>query len=243
MSGWVKLERSFLESDLWTSEPFTKAQAWIDLFGLANHERRTVWIRGVALTVERGQTARSELSLAKKWIWSRKKVRAFLKTLERLHQIGQQKSNITTLITILNYDKYQGQDTPKGTTEDTPKEHQKNTKGYTNKNDKNYKNDKNIKKEKEKKTKKPVFSPPTIEQTIQFFTENGYTEVSARKAHAFYEDGEWFDSRGNKVMNWKQKMRGVWFKEENRAVNDKHNNFKEKEYVGTPHDQISWMQD
>jgi hypothetical protein len=238
MAGWVKLERAFLESDLWLAEPFTKAQAWIDLFGLANHEDRTVWIRGVEVRVKRGQTARSELSLGKKWKWSRKKVRSFLKMLKREQQIEQQKNNVTSLITIINYDKYQGQDTPNGTPKGTPKEHQKNTKGYTNKNDKNYKNEKN---EKKSIGKNSNFSPPTVEQTIQFFVENGFSETSARKAHAYYHDGDWKDSRGNQVKNWKQKMRGVWFKDENRTTNDKHNNFEEREYVGTPDEEISWL--
>jgi hypothetical protein len=36
-------------------------------------------------------------------------------------------------------------------------------------------------------------------------------------------------------------MRGVWFKDENRTTNDKHNNFEEREYVGTPDEEISWL--
>ena len=29
--GWIKLHRSMFDNDLWTAEPFTKGQAWIDL--------------------------------------------------------------------------------------------------------------------------------------------------------------------------------------------------------------------
>jgi hypothetical protein len=94
----------------------------------------------------------------------------------------------------------------------------------------------------EEKPKNSKFSPPTVEQTIQFFIENGFSESSARKAHAYYQDNEWKDSRNNPVKNWKQKMRGVWFKDENRAGTDKHNGFKEKNYDGTPIEEISWMQ-
>lgn len=50
-----------------------------------------------------------------------------------------------------------------------------------------------------------------------FFEANGYTQESARKAYAYYADGNWRDSKGNPVLNWKQKCRAVWFKPENEA--------------------------
>jgi hypothetical protein len=137
--GWFKLYRRLTESDFWTSEPFTKPQAWVDLIALANHNPGSVWIRGVEINVKRGQTARSELTLASRWKWSRKKVRNFLKWLEKEQQIEQQKSNITSLISIINYNHYQTEGTTNGTAEGTTEEHQKNTKGYTNKNKKNEK--------------------------------------------------------------------------------------------------------
>nr|WP_319396116.1 hypothetical protein [uncultured Desulfobacter sp.] len=111
---------------------------------MANHKPGTVWIRGVEVPVKRGQTARSELTLAKRWKWSRKKVRNFLKWLEKGQQIEQQKSNVTSLICIINYNSYQAEGITSGTSEGTTEEHQKNTKGYTNKNNKNNKNEKNI---------------------------------------------------------------------------------------------------
>ncbi|WP_321493945.1 hypothetical protein [uncultured Desulfobacter sp.] len=142
--GWFKIYRRLAESDFWVSEPFSKPQAWVDLIALANHKPGTVWIRGVEISVNRGQTARSELTLSKRWKWSRKKVRNFLKWLEKEQQIEQQKSNVTSLISIINYDQYQTDGTAERTAEGTTEEHQKNTKGYTNKNDKNNKNEKNI---------------------------------------------------------------------------------------------------
>ena len=167
--GWFKLHRRLTESDFWTSEPFTKPQAWVDLIALANHKPGSVWIRGVEVHVKRGQTARSELTLAKRWKWSRKKIRNFLKWLEKEQQIEQQKSNVTSLISIINYDHYQ--------TEGTAEEHQKNTKGYTNKNEKN-----------EKKYKSAIsilefFSPvingwdkPKVEKTIDGFISTRKTK-------------------------------------------------------------------
>lgn len=66
---------------------------------------------------------------------------------------------------------------------------------------------------KEKKEKE-VFTPPSLDEVKQFFTDNGY--VNADKAWNYYNDGNWKDSKGNQVLNWKQKMRVVWFKDENK---------------------------
>jgi len=59
-----------------------------------------------------------------------------------------------------------------------------------------------------------VFNPPSIDDVIKFFEENGYT--NGDKAWNYYNDGDWKDSNGKQVINWKQKMRIVWFKEENK---------------------------
>ena len=70
---------------------------------------------------------------------------------------------------------------------------------------------------KRKKRIKKKFIPPTLDQVITFFTENGYTQKSAQKAFYYYQEGNppWHDASGKPVKSWKQKMRGVWFKPEN----------------------------
>jgi hypothetical protein len=45
-SGWVRLHRKIENNFLWFLEPFTKAQAWIDLFLNANHSDNKISIRG-----------------------------------------------------------------------------------------------------------------------------------------------------------------------------------------------------
>lgn len=60
------------------------------------------------------------------------------------------------------------------------------------------------------------FTPPTLEMVLTYFEEKGYTEQSAKKAYEYYSVANWKDSKGNQVKNWKQKMQGVWFKDENK---------------------------
>ena len=60
---------------------------------------------------------------------------------------------------------------------------------------------------------------PILEEVIAYFNENNYTTESATKAFNYYHP-EWKDSQGKRVLNWKQKMRGVWFKDENLIKGD-----------------------
>jgi len=70
------------------------------------------------------------------------------------------------------------------------------------------------------KPKKEKFAPPSLDEVDKFFKEHGYT--NADKAWNYYNDGDWKDSKGNPVVNWKQKMRMVWFKDENKPKMDEH---------------------
>ena len=70
---------------------------------------------------------------------------------------------------------------------------------------------------KEKKRKEIVYTP-SIEEVELYFKDNGYTKESAIKAFHYYEENNWKDSRNNQVKNWKQKMQGVWFKDENKVA-------------------------
>jgi len=107
--GWIKLYRSSFENRLYFDEPFTRFQAWIDLLLLANHKDGSFFKRGNIVKVPRGTVARSMKELADRWQWSEAKVSRFIQFLESeyIKQVKAQKSNVTTLITILNYDRYQ----------------------------------------------------------------------------------------------------------------------------------------
>ena len=70
---------------------------------------------------------------------------------------------------------------------------------------------------KEKKIKEIIYSKPSLQEVIDFFEENGFTSLSAIKAYKYYDEADWTDSNGKKVKSWKQKMRGVWFKDENKT--------------------------
>lgn len=114
-TGWIKLHRSSFENRLYFSETFTRWQAWCDLLLLANHKENWFRIRGIKQKVKRGQTGFSIPELGKRWRWSVGKVRRFINELEFDNQIVLQKTNVTTLISIVNYEKFQNNDTANNT--------------------------------------------------------------------------------------------------------------------------------
>ena len=141
MAGWIKLHRQIQDNPLYFSEPFTRSSAWIDLLLLANHKDAYFYKRGVKIDVKVGQVGYDIDSLSKRWRWSRGKAERFLKTLENESQIIRQKNNVTTLISIVNYNEYQsdGKASSKANGKANGQQTVKQT--DTNKNDNNDNND------------------------------------------------------------------------------------------------------
>lgn len=119
MNGWIKLHRQIQDCWLWFDEPFTKAQAWIDLLLLANHRDKKISINGKPIVIHRGEYHTSLYKLAARWKWDKRKVMRFLDVLESDHMLSQKRSFNGTTITIENYGVFQGDGTTDGTTDST----------------------------------------------------------------------------------------------------------------------------
>ncbi len=74
---------------LWLRQPFTYGQAWVDLIGHARYSdgymiyKSEDIFRQINVYLLRGEIGWSERSLAKRWKWSRNKVRRFLSSQEK----------------------------------------------------------------------------------------------------------------------------------------------------------------
>ena len=113
--GWIKIHRDLLDSNFWKlskGEKLSKREAWLEILLLANHSTSKFMNNGIITIVERGQLVRSKGELSKRWNWNRKTTRNFLKKLESTQQITQEISNSTTIITVVNYEKYQNLEVP-----------------------------------------------------------------------------------------------------------------------------------
>lgn len=189
MQGWIKFHRQVCENELYFAERFTKMQAWFDLLLLACHKPQTVFMRGVEIKLKPGELCYSQLSLAKRWGWNFKTVKNFLSSLEKREMLETKTSNVTTVISIRNWSKYQGNGEQNG----DQNGEQKESKTETNKNDKNEKNE---------ERERP--SLPSLETTKAFFREENFRnpEVEAQKFWAFYQARNW-EVSGVLVSDWK----------------------------------------
>lgn len=140
-TGYIKLYRSIKNHWLWKeNRKKTPFEAWVDLMIRACHSDLKEPVGVDFIQVKRGQVLTSQLQLSKEWMWSRKMVTRFLKSLEKDGMIAVECTTKWSMITICNYDSYQGF----GTT----KEQQKNNRGTTEEqqvptynNDSNYNNE------------------------------------------------------------------------------------------------------
>ena len=108
--GWFKYFRSGTENELYFSERFTRWHAWIDLLTLASYSERTVFIRGIRFELSPGDMLESQKTLARRWKWSNRTVVKFLKFLSERDQISIRVHHRISVITIVNWGRYQALD-------------------------------------------------------------------------------------------------------------------------------------
>lgn len=105
--GYFTVQRSFLESEEWLREPFTRGQAWLDLIGRANYEPRETWVGARRVVIPRGTLFTTYSELAKRWRWGKGKTIRFVHELEAAGMCTANSTANGTAITIDNYNKYQ----------------------------------------------------------------------------------------------------------------------------------------
>lgn len=190
--GWVKLYRCIQSNPLWQERPFDRGRAWVDLILIANHKDGYIRVRGNKVTVLRGQVGYSILSLAERWGWSRGKVSRFLNELENdAQQIRQQKKRLTTLITILNYERYQAVDTTERETDSTTDGQQTDT-------------NKNVKTGK-KKISSPAKNPPAGFTLFRDWWMHAFSLIEDdRYIFEAAKDGSCLSSMLKAAADWKE---------------------------------------
>lgn len=57
--------------------------------------------------------------------------------------------------------------------------------------------------------------PPTLKIVQLFFSQNGYND--AEKFFNTYSKNDWYDTKGNKILDWQQKAKDMWFKPDNKT--------------------------
>lgn len=150
--GYIKLYRQITDTPVWADSD--KLKLWLMCLMKATHDKKTQVVGNQIIELKAGQFITGRSALSDEFNRDVKKDRRvdgltlfrWLSLFEKMEMLNIKKTNKYSLITVLNWDKYQGQR--------TSNEHQMNNKRTsdeqqlnTNKNDKNVKNDKNEKKE------------------------------------------------------------------------------------------------
>ena len=216
--GFIMIDRSILEDDMYFSEKFTRMQAYMDLCLLAAFKSRSFYIRGNKVELQPMQVAKSVRDLADRWQWSVNKVRGYLYELEKDDYIDTQKTSVNQIITIKKYIVVNTQnDTQINTQTDTQNDTQTDTPIIKNNNVNNENKDIVIESvvvsneqqtlptpTKEKKRRSSVFVKPTLEECIAYANEKGFN-WDASRFYNYYESNGWRVGR-NPMKNWKAAM-------------------------------------
>ena len=104
-NGWIRLHRSIAYHWIWNSSKHF--QRWVDMLFMASWEKKTIIFNRKTVVLKRGQFVTSSRELQRRWGTNAKGVHMFLSTLVSDGMINCITNNIMTLITIVNYDKYQ----------------------------------------------------------------------------------------------------------------------------------------
>lgn len=195
--GYIKLYRQILDNPVVCKDSDHFA-VWVYLLLNATHDNIDMLFNGKRITLNPGQLITGRKSISGDLNIDENKVRRILKSFETDQQIDRQRSNKNSLVTIVKWSLYQGSD-------------QQNDQQVTNKRptsdqqvttNKNVKNDKNVK----NKEDSSRFTPPTLVEVVIYAKEKNQSEELAKRFYDYFTTGDWIDSKGKKVKNWKQKF-------------------------------------
>lgn len=106
MEGWIKIHRKILENPIICKDS-DYLSVWIYLLLNATHKEIPALFKGKKITLKPGQLITGRKSISNQLKISESKIYRVINEYKSEHQIEQQTSNKNSLITILNWDKYQ----------------------------------------------------------------------------------------------------------------------------------------
>jgi len=176
--GWIKLHRKSIHSQVFQNEGLWKIWTWCLL--RANHEDTWISIRtGKGTTevfIKRGQFVFGRKSAAKILKMDESTVYKRMRKLENMGNCNTQSNTHYSIVTVLNYELYQGSKNDEVTPKVTPKEHPSNT----DKNDKNEKNKNGRSKE----------SDPRVKEFLNYWGESFKRETGQPYPFSYEKDGQ-----------------------------------------------------
>lgn len=111
-SGWIKMRRNERELFPLSDPKYSRFEAWLDIVCHANWSPKE-W---QGILIDKGSFCTSQEKLAERWKWSKWAVKRFLDALKKAQLIRYSTATHPqlgrTIVEVLNYDRFQGLDTP-----------------------------------------------------------------------------------------------------------------------------------
>lgn len=149
LMGYIKVHRQIFKSAIFEGHTFDRRSAWLWMLAEARFEPGEKYIDGRQIDLERGQFAASLRYMATAWGWKKDAVRRLIRRFETATMIETDTATGVFVITVCNYDQYQGEQRRAATDTATPiatETRQERDRSATNKkNGKNGKKGKNYK--------------------------------------------------------------------------------------------------
>lgn len=216
--GWIKVHRSMLNKG-WFMKP-DYLSVWMYLLMSATHSEYEYLWNGTTIILKPGQfiTTRKKIAVNCNVITS--KVHRILKFFENEHQIEQQTTNTSRLISIINWEKYQvgeHHNEQRVNNERTTSEQRVNTK-QEGKEKKELNNDK----------KGGRFTPPSHGQVLEYLevkycdhlTRDQILKTADRFIN-YYESVGWVVGKNKKMKSWQHSLNNFANDEKGKQSDDK----------------------
>ena len=107
--GYIALYRKIQDNFLWKEKrEFSKAEAWIDILMEVQYSEapRKVVFGMHTLTCNYGESLKTLETWARRWNWTRSKVRRFFKLIQNEKMVVVKSAQLTTRLTVCNYGTY-----------------------------------------------------------------------------------------------------------------------------------------
>ena len=105
MAGWIKISTDIAKHWIWNDAE--RLKWWIDILFMASWKDNKQIVGKQLVSLRRGQLIASISFLCKRWGRSRSMVEPFLTLLHEEGMISKEVGNNVSIITVLNYEKYQ----------------------------------------------------------------------------------------------------------------------------------------
>jgi len=211
MEGWVSIYRSLQDHWIWQDGRHLKW--WLSILLNVNYEPRRFPVGTEMFTCNKGQSFRSIEQWTDLFSCSKKTTIKFFKMLQSddmiRYEIVGKGNRRKHLLSVVNWEKYQ----VKGTEESTERVPETPPKEYSNIPPNNKENNLN----KETKDKCSRFSPPTLDEVMDYVTEWNL-QIDPKHFLDFYTSNGWRVGK-NPMKDWKAALRN-WTKNETKFKNN-----------------------